>query len=79
MRNNRQEILDWIQDIEDNVERDYCMCGDHVDHSPWTHGHSPVSQYVYYMSCAEDELRNYDSTDRSRNTTTDHSNVFPTT
>lgn len=75
MRNSRQDILDWIQDIEDSVERDYCMCGDHIYHSPWTHGHVPVSQYVYYMSCAEKELRDYDSTDRSSNSSAGDSNV----
>jgi len=75
MRNNRQEILDWIQDIEDSAERDYCMCGDHIDHSPWNHGHTPVSQYDYYMFCAEEELRDYDTANWSRNPSTGHSNV----
>lgn len=53
---SKEEVLAWIQSIEENASKDYCMCGSPVEHSAWLAGHTPVSEYDYYMYEAQEEL-----------------------
>lgn len=55
----RQEILNWITEVELHAEKDYCMCGSPMNHSPWE-GHQPVSMYDYYLYQAQEELKEFD-------------------
>jgi hypothetical protein len=56
----RQELLDDIKDCKENADPGCCMCGSPVDHSAWAYGHTPVSMYDYYVSKAEEALKEYD-------------------
>ena len=58
----RQEILDWIAEVELHKEDNVCMCVDYMDHSAWHAGHSPVSMYEYYLDKAHKELKEFDET-----------------
>jgi len=57
---SRQEILDWIAEVELHKYDNVCMCGDYMDHPAWEAGHSPVSMYAYYLYQAQEELKEFD-------------------
>lgn len=43
-----EEILLALE-VASKEDPNVCCCGDSMDHSPWMHGHTPVSARYYYM------------------------------
>ncbi len=64
-QHQRQKRIDQLRVriacMEQYCDDDTCMCGDLMQHSPWAHGHQPVSQYMHYVHPLVEELRKLES------------------